>query len=397
MAHATNGYFAHGYGMKSKGMAGAGVAMAQDGLAAATNPANMVLLGDRLDIGIDVFKPSRGTTTSRGDESGDGKSTFLIPEIGYNKMLGSDMSVGVSIFGNGGMNTQYNTLNENTAGMQTQFGTAGSPVGINLEQLFIAPTFALKLNAVHSVGVTLNLVRQTFSATGLENFQAQGNNGQPARHADGTAVAVGDSGTDVSTGAGFRFGWTAVANDKLSFGASFQPETHMSRFEKYDWLFADRGSMNIPSNYTYGVAFKPAAATTVAFDVQTINYNDLKSVGNIQMQGGSLGDNNGPGFGWKNMTVYKLGFDHKMSDSLVVRGGFSINDQQQIQTSQDQFNVLAPGVVRKHLTLGATMGLSSSSEVTVGYMHAFREDVQGANFNDHMSQNSLGVAYGMKM
>ena len=37
-AFATNGYFAHGYGMKAKGMAGVGNALPQDGLAAATNP-----------------------------------------------------------------------------------------------------------------------------------------------------------------------------------------------------------------------------------------------------------------------------------------------------------------------------------------------------------------------
>jgi long-chain fatty acid transport protein len=43
-AFATDGYFAHGYGMKAKGMA------LQDGLAAATNPAGMVMVGDRLDM-----------------------------------------------------------------------------------------------------------------------------------------------------------------------------------------------------------------------------------------------------------------------------------------------------------------------------------------------------------
>ncbi|CAN1539424.1 hypothetical protein MCEMIEM28_01732 [Burkholderiaceae bacterium] len=38
-AHATNGYFSHGYGIKAKGMGGAGVALAQDGFAGANNPA----------------------------------------------------------------------------------------------------------------------------------------------------------------------------------------------------------------------------------------------------------------------------------------------------------------------------------------------------------------------
>ena len=58
-AFATNGYFQHGYGMKSQGMGGAGVAYAQDSLAAATNPAGMALIGDRMDVGVSWFRPIR--------------------------------------------------------------------------------------------------------------------------------------------------------------------------------------------------------------------------------------------------------------------------------------------------------------------------------------------------
>jgi long-chain fatty acid transport protein len=49
-AFATNGYLAHGYGIKSRGMAGAGVALPQEALIAAINPAGIVFVGDRLEI-----------------------------------------------------------------------------------------------------------------------------------------------------------------------------------------------------------------------------------------------------------------------------------------------------------------------------------------------------------
>ncbi len=52
-AFATNGYFQHGYGLKAKGMAGVGIALPQDALAAATNPAGMVAVGSRIDFGVD--------------------------------------------------------------------------------------------------------------------------------------------------------------------------------------------------------------------------------------------------------------------------------------------------------------------------------------------------------
>ena len=52
-AHATTGYFQHGYGIKAKSMGGVGIALPQDALAAATNPAGMAWVGNRMDLGVD--------------------------------------------------------------------------------------------------------------------------------------------------------------------------------------------------------------------------------------------------------------------------------------------------------------------------------------------------------
>lgn len=58
-AFATDGYFSTGYGIKQLGQGGAGVAFPQDSLAAATNPAGMVFVGDRFDLGMTFFRPIR--------------------------------------------------------------------------------------------------------------------------------------------------------------------------------------------------------------------------------------------------------------------------------------------------------------------------------------------------
>ena len=50
-AHAKDGYFSHGLGIKSEGIAGVGIAFPQDSLAAATNPAGTALVGNRVDLG----------------------------------------------------------------------------------------------------------------------------------------------------------------------------------------------------------------------------------------------------------------------------------------------------------------------------------------------------------
>lgn len=82
LAGATNGYFSHGYGAKLQGMAGVGIALPQDGLAAATNPAGTAAVGNRYDLGLTLFAPSRDASIvgnafgADGSYSGNNTSTF---------------------------------------------------------------------------------------------------------------------------------------------------------------------------------------------------------------------------------------------------------------------------------------------------------------------------------
>jgi long-chain fatty acid transport protein len=396
-AFATNGYFAHGYGMKAKGMAGVGIALPQDGLAAATNPAGMVMVGDRLDLGVDWFKPNRGAEIVgtgvgiNGSYDGNGDSSFLVPEFGYNKMLGWDMSVGVSVYGNGGMNTKYNTSPFVAIGGQ-------NPAGVNLEQLFIAPTFAMRLNKDHALGVSIVMAYQTFGATGLQPFDGAG-----SLHAG----SVTNRGNDHSTGWGLRLGWTGQVSENVTLGATYASKIK-GKFNDYKGLFAEEGRFDIPENYGIGIAVKAMPKLTVAADIQQINYGSVKAIANPNCGGAGclLGTSGGSGFGWRDMTVFKLGVSYELSKDMTLRAGVSTN-RQPIPARETFFNILAPGVVENHLTLGGTWTLANKNELTVGYMHAFKKTVNGSGSvaatgmgageaNLHMSQDSLGLAYGIK-
>lgn len=400
-AWATNGYFSHGYGMKSKGMAGVGIALPQDALAAATNPAGMVMVGDRLDVGVDWFRPIRDAEITgnifpgvNGDYSGSDQKNFFIPEFGYNKMLGWNMSFGVSVYGNGGMNSNYKN------GIPL-FGVGRA--GVDLMQLFIAPTFAYKINKDHAVGVSLNLAYQRFKASGLQGFVPASMSG----------ANLTNNGYDSSTGWGIKLGYTGNLTDAVTLGATYQSRTRMSKFGDYKGLFAEQGDFDIPENYGIGIAVKATPKLTVAADVQHISYGSIDSVSNplanLTVLGNPLGSDNGPGFGWRDMTVFKLGVSYAYSNNLTLRAGVSTT-RQPIPKSETLFNILAPGVVENHLTLGATWVTSPSSEWTVSYMHAFSKKVNGSasippgpppgfgggNANLKMYQDSLGIAYGMK-
>ena len=366
-----------------------------DSIAAANNPAGMVMVGDRIDFGLTWFKPDRtaeitSPNPAAGTYDGNGRSNFFIPTFGYNKMINADTSLGVSVFGNGGMNTQYNT------NPFTPFAASGN-LGINMSQLFIAPTWSMKLNPNNAIGVSLNLAYQMFSATGINGPAFSGISSDPN--------ALSDNGTDTSTGAGVRLGWTGQVTPTVTVGATYQSKTKMSKFDMYKGLFAEQGGFDIPSKYGVGIAVKPVPESTVAFDVERINFSDVASVHNplVFPPPPYLGDDNGSGFGWQDITVYKLGVSHAYSSSFTIRAGYDHCDQP-IPNSQTLLNIVAPGVVQDHLTLGATWTLADKSEISVAYVHAFEKTVNGsgsipAGFgsgeaNLTMHEDSIGISYG---
>jgi long-chain fatty acid transport protein len=403
-AGATTGYFQHGYGIKAKSMGGVGIALPQDSLAAATNPAGMAWVGNRADGGIDWFAPDRGADIVgpvavpgfTGSYDGNGRKSFLIPEFGYNHMISQNLALGVSVFGNGGMNTDYS---------RNPFGIFGgsNPAGVDLTQLFIAPTLAYKLNANHSLGVSLNLAYQQFAAQGLEGFDNPFTSSSPGN--------VTNRGRDGSGGWGLRFGWTGQVMPNVTLGATYQTKTHMGKFDKYKGLFAEQGGFDIPENFGIGIAVKAIPALTIAADVEQINYGKVQSVGNQTsfacLFAGTcpLGTSGGPGFGWRDTTVYKIGLAYELSPSVTLRGGYATL-RQPIPSNQTLLNILAPGVVEDHLTLGATWQMSKQGELSASYMHGIEKKVSGSGSipfipggfeaNLRMKQDALGVGFGWK-
>jgi long-chain fatty acid transport protein len=93
-AHATNGPMPHGYGIKAMGMGGASIALPQDALAAANNPAGMAFVGESPRSG--AVRGDRGSQVQlRWHQfNGDGVKAVPVPELGYNRVIDDHQSVG---------------------------------------------------------------------------------------------------------------------------------------------------------------------------------------------------------------------------------------------------------------------------------------------------------------
>ena len=392
---ATNGYFAHGYSTKEKGLAGAGVAYSQDSLASATNPAGLVNVGERMDVGGALFNPNRQYTANTDATGGptdfplvpgtyeSSRKYFFIPHIGYTKKLDDTSVLGIAAYGNGGMNTDYqNVPGAGPGGEGTFYG--GASAGVNLAQLFINASYAKKLNDDHAVGASLIFAYQTFKATGLANFA-------PFSLAP---TKLSDNDKDSSSGFGAKVGWQGKVASGVTLGASYQTQISMSEFDKYAGLFAEGGDFDIPATLILGAAWDIDDKSKVVVDVQSIYYSDVAAIGNgIQplLNGscpgnGCLGGSAGAGFGWEDMTVIKLGYQWMMDDKTLRAGishgtnpidGGPNGTSGNPSGSQVMFNILAPGIVETHLTFGMTIPMGDATEISFAGMYALSNEVSG--------------------
>jgi long-chain fatty acid transport protein len=400
-AHATDGYFSHGFGMVAKGMGGASIAVTGDAFGGANNPGTMAFAGNQWAAGIDLFSPWRKAERTNDPGFGLGGSAdsdsnyFGVPEAAFNMMVRPDLSLGVTMYGQGGMNTNYPGGQLPSPGgcgpargPGQGFNPAPGPynlfcgtgnLGVDLAQLVVAPTASWRFLPEHAIGISPLFAYQRFRMEGLQAFDNPGLSTHPG--------SVTNRGYDHSTGWGVRVGYYGQITPQVGFGATYQSKIGMGKFDKYQGLFAENGGFDIPSNWGVGVSVKPAPGWLVDLDYERINYSDAASVHNrsdllLQCAGGDrnacMGGSNGAGFGWQDVNVVKLGVQYTIDERWTVRAGYNHSDNP-IESRDVTFNILAPGVVQDHLTLGATWNYNPANSVTGAFMYAFSNSVSGSS------------------
>ena len=408
-ASATQGYYQHGYGARSKALAGAGLADSKDATSQAANPAGLVDVGNQINAAFSLFSPHRGFTgsgqpgfTPSGAVDSD-EEIFGMPNFAVSYQLDEDSAIGFSAIGNGGMNTTYKNV---TGSVGCPNGTPGVGVycfgkaGVDLMQMIMAVTYARRVGNF-SIGVSPLLGIQRFSARGLSAFGAASTN----------AAALTDRGNDWAVGAGLRAGVQFDVSDRFRIAVAGQTPIFMTKFKKYAGLFAEGGSFDVPGNIAAGIAYDVTNTVTVMLDYKHIFYESVGAVGNpsgnlLACAAGSaascLGGSSGAGFGWKDVDVVAVGIEWQATDRLTLRAGYAYNTQP-IGSADVMFNILAPGVVQHHITGGFKYDINEKHSIEFAASYMPETSVNGSelpgfgntnhNIELSMSQFDLTVGY----
>lgn len=421
---ATNGYFTHGLGIKNKSLAGAGTATPQEAIANANNPAAAVMMPTSMGVGLSLFSPQRGFNVSPSLANGNGGALsidssidssgdlFPVPYLAWNWRRSEDNAIGISVYGRGGMNTQYTsgsaTFDPDGLGpapVATQPGVFGAgELGVDFAQLFIDMTYARKTGSL-AWGITAVIAAQSMEVTGVgtfapytQTFAASGGTQQPTN--------LSDNGHDLALGLGYKLGVLWRASATVRIGASYQSKINMAEFDDYSDLFNGAGGFDVPESIKAGVSWDTSDQVTIHIDVEQTLFSDIGSVGTSSTAlfdcptagaGGTrldacLGGATGAGFGWDDMTTYKFGltFRPKALADWTFRGGIS-HGSQPVNSADLLFNIMAPGVIENHITFGAST-YWGEREVSIGLMYAPEETLTGTSAFDPTQTIQLNMS-----
>lgn len=345
-AHATIGIFEHGNGIKSMGMGGVAYVIGEEATALSANPAHAVGMGTRYDIGVHGFTPMADVAIEGNAAAPDsrhrnsGRRYFAIPQGGFSRALGERWAVGMTAFA-AGLGPDYKR------NPYARFG-GGARGSLFLNSAGVSTALAYKANADHALGASLNLVYQTVSLEGV------GFLGAVSRAPE----KVSNQGKDDALGVGFSLGWRGQLTPQLAAAVSYRSKTWTEKHEDYRGVLPNQGQLELPQIWGAGLGYAPHPEWTVAADFQRYQYSGQDAFGSRLRQldpanGVLLGDDQGPGFGFRNQNVYKVGVAWKASPQWTLRAGY-LDATQLMSPTETLFGMLGPAPATDHYTLGGT-------------------------------------------
>lgn len=377
-AFATEGAQMNGVGARNKAMAGAGVADQNDATAIAVNPAGLVHAGSEISASITYFSPQVSHTSPLGTVDSDA-DMFILPNFAYSVRHDANTVFGLSMYGIGGMGTNYPYAGPNL------FGGAGD-LGIDLMHMAMSASVAKQYGNL-AVGIAPMAVIQVFDANGVQPFGS-------------------DNGYDTAIGVALRAGIEYQLSPGITFGVSGVTPTATQRFSKYTpptggfLLARGGGRLEQPASIQAGVSMDLMQGFTISADYKRIFYGSES----MFSHSASLAPANfPPGFGWDDINIYKVGVEWDVNDALTLRAGYSYNDSP-LGPEDLPLNIMAPAISQHHITAGLAYEMMPGMDIELAGMYSPEETLTNPNafgpglaVSTSMSQFEITAGIKMKL
>jgi long-chain fatty acid transport protein len=173
-------------------------------------------------------------------------------------------------------------------------------------------------------------------------------------------------------GAGFQVGLLYELNSNWNLGFSYKSPIWQEKWD-FNASYPNKSPRTIgiqaqlPEIISWGVAYKGLPRTLIDVDLRYMDYANTSLFGTKVVDGG---------LGWQSIFVLALGAQYQATERFTLRGGYLYN-MDPVRSEATLFNVQAPGIIQNTLTLGASYQVTENVTASLGWMHGFRNAIQG--------------------
>jgi long-chain fatty acid transport protein len=304
------------------------------------------------------------------DDSDSGVST--LPAIGVIYKPEGRMTYGFGLYAIGGLFTNFPASTANPIlTPQPPVGFGAGSVYSNLELVQMAPTLALKLNDIVSIGVAPTVTMARLQADPAQFATPDDANG------DGFPSYPAATHTRPHWGAGIQGGIYVIPNENWSFGLSLKSPQWFEtfKFNSSDELGSPR---QLTTRADYPLILSAGAGCTdgdrlaAAVDIRFLNYANTRGFADTGFDATGAAR----GLGWQDVIAVASGVQYRLTSVLTVRAGYTYS-QNPIPAKNAFFNIAAPAVYEHTIAAGATAHLTDSVALVLAYYHTFPNSITG--------------------
>ena len=379
VAFAVDGYELFGIGPIQKGMGGAGAAAPKDATWVLLNPASIVELDRRIDLGLEIISfeqtaRPRGLPpiVNIGARKLSDRTDQLVPSFGMIWPLRRGV-LGVGLYAAAGQRLAYGRPRSALALL------SNGDRSLDYQVIKFPVAYAYRFESGWALGAAVVPVLSRLRTDSLTLAL------RPAR---------GDNKWDDAGGIGFELGMYR-AWEKWGIGASYTSPTWVGEFDRYHKDLG-RQTLDLPQSFRVGFASRPIPKVELVFDYKWIDWSGVSFLGRKPLQSG---------LGWRDQHLLKGGASWRINDAWTIRGGASWG-RSPVDDEVVFVNSLSPAVSELHGAVGFSYRMNDRSSFHVAYSRAFPEErkdsgrgglvsLLGRGSRIALEEESLSVQYSM--
>lgn len=363
-AYGSNGSKMIGQTTRSSGMGGSGIAVTEGVSSSDSNPASLSYIeGSVIQFDIGFISPK--TSFEGPNQKINGESMIIpLPSFSYAQRIeNSDLVLGISLIGEGGLGTEYNS------------GILNQTFSSDLAYATLNFTAAYQINDKWSVGVTPYL---SYSAMNMQI---------------GNKIKLEEM---KASGYGIKIGTIYSINERWSVGLKYTVEDQLD-YEGDYVVGSNEGSagtnLSWPSELALGTSYKLTEKLLLAADIKFIEWSNAMDSMDIKLEDGK--DQSIP-LDWKDQIVYAIGLEYSVTEKIKLRTGYNYGANP--IPSATVMPILSL-ITEHHITAGIGYEYSENLTIDGSLEYAFNnsqsntESLLNGTSETGITIGSLGISY----